>query len=146
MKRAFRGIIGILLLWTIVACADRVTNEIDPIKVPPGGFLYRGYDESGAEAVTGWLLFSSETGESVAGSWQLQQVGNPGDIGPQIGRGRFEGSRDDQGNISLNLNPNMFDNNVFLWGRLQGDIYSGSWTYSGFEGVLREGTFDARRQ
>ncbi len=139
-------VLAILLLWTTVACTDRGTNMVDPIQVPPGGFLYRGYDETGAEAVTGWLLFSSESGESVTGTWELQQVGSPGNIGPQIGRGTFEGSRGDQGTVNLDLNPGWVDNNVFLSGRFQGDIYSGRWAFSGFEGVLRDGTFDARRR
>ncbi|MBI2837370.1 MAG: hypothetical protein HYX75_03595 [Acidobacteria bacterium] len=146
MKSTLCRVFAILLLWTTVACTDRVANKVDPIQVPPGGFLYRGYDESGREAVTGWLLFSSETGESVTGTWELQQVGAPGNIGPQIGRGSFEGSRGDQGTVGVNLNPDRFDDNVFLSGRLQGDVYSGRWSHSGFEGVLRDGTFDARRQ
>ncbi len=49
-------------------------------------------------------------------------------------------------NCSINLNPDYVDNNVFLLGVLEGTKMNGRWMYTGFPGVVNEGTFKALRK
>lgn len=149
IKRAVLLVVVVLASWMSAACEkDRRYTDVDPIQVPPGGYLYRAYDEYDREVVRGWLLFDQNSTPSLTftGTWELEVVGNPGDVGPQNGRGRFEGGQDEHGQAGLNLNPDWFDNNVFLFGPKQGNLFSGKWTYSGIAGPIRGGRFDARRQ
>ena len=48
--------------------------------------------------------------------------------------------------IGIDLNPGVADNNVFLSGTFQGDTIRGEWSFSGFPGVISEGTFIAEHQ
>jgi hypothetical protein len=40
----------------------------------------------------------------------------------------------------------MNDNNVNLHGKVEGKRYKGTWSYSGFAGVITSGTFEASRE
>ena len=82
----------------------------------------------------------------VSGSWNLDAVGTPSPmIGPQVGQGRLEG-RVDGASFSANLNPQMVDNNVFLFGVMEAGVITGTWEFSGFPGVLNRGSFSAVRK
>jgi hypothetical protein len=50
------------------------------------------------------------------------------------------------GEININLNPNIFDNNVILRGIIEDRRFHGTWSFSGFAGKLSEGTFEATRK
>ena len=81
----------------------------------------------------------------IKGHWRLDRVGNQGTIGPQVGTGDLFGSID-KGEIDINLNPNMNDDNVYLRGKIEGKRFHGTWIYSGFIGAISQGTFEATRK
>lgn len=45
--------------------------------------------------------------------------------------------------VTVNLNPQWVDNNVFLSGSFDKDRFSGTWMWSTFVGSTAEGKFEA---
>lgn len=132
-----------LLAIALAALGGQACNGMTgPGTIPDGGYDYTGFDSSEAVIVRGWLTLDVTNPAQVTGAWHLDPVGNRQNIGPQTGDGRLEGSMaGDQ--LSLDLNPDAADNNVFLYGSIGGGAFRGSWSYSGFAGVLNEGSFEA---
>jgi len=108
-------------------------------------YKYTGYDSTGQKVITGYLWIDSVDSSTVKGSWEFKLVGNCENLGPQIGKGNFDGVKNSNGNMSLNLNPGWIDNNVFLIGSFQNSYYGGDWNYVGFPGVINTGSFEAHR-
>ena len=111
---------------------------------PQETYQYSGFDGMGIKIIAG--SFSIEPGDSIdiTGQWNFEALGAPENIGPQIGTGLFIGSID--GNVfAVNLNPQFVDNNVNLWGTISGNQIIGEWYYSGFPGVINQGTFTAQK-
>ena len=123
--------------------SDAPKNDAPQAKTfPLGEYQYTGYDEGGAKIVEGRLSITSRDGDQLKGSWELKQIGEPGRIGPQVGSGELIGSIN--GNeVSLDLNPNMNDNNVNLRGQIEGKRYTGTWSFNGFAGRISSGRFEA---
>lgn len=125
---------------------------------PLGVWDYRGYDSLGGLLVTGELtLVQGRPGTNyVEGYWDLKYAGEPResppylDYGVQFGAGRLLGQYGYAGRgdlcLGIDLNPGMFDNNVFLYGSLFGDLYVGGWSYSTYGGEVERGTFSATRR
>src|SRR5689334_20276884 len=89
----------------------------DEVLVMPGQWNYVVRDEAGHDVIRGsfTMPLSLEQGMKFAGSWQARYVGPPEEqskIGPQIDGGRLDGELTNEGQIILNLNPTMADNNV----------------------------------
>jgi len=134
-----------LALLTFLSCEDNEQND----NIPHGAFRYTGTYQ-GTAVVKGWLQFSSTNVQDLRGNWHLEKVGEPAvKLGPQIGDGQFQGSVNDDGLVVLQLNPGNADNNVGLAGRFQGEPFSsnltGTWTYTGFAGLISQGDFTARK-
>lgn len=106
-------------------------------------YKYTGYDSTGNKIISGYLWIDSVDSTVVKGRWDFKQVSNEENLGPQTGKGNFEGIKDLQGNMSLNLNPGWIDNNVFLIGSFHNLHYNGDWNYVGFPGVINSGSFEA---
>ncbi|HWT02624.1 MAG TPA: hypothetical protein VN256_20405 [Pyrinomonadaceae bacterium] len=113
-----------------------------PKTFPLGEYQYTGYDEGGAKVVEGRLSITSRKGDELKGTWELKQTGGPQRIGPQVGSGDLVGSVHGT-EVALNLNPNINDDNVNLRGKVEGKSYKGTWSYSGFAGVISSGRFEA---
>ena len=82
----------------------------------------------------------------INGTWNLRAVGDPGNVGPQVGAGTLEGEVDQAGKVHINLNPGMADNNVFLIGSFVGGprgSIEGEWRVSTFVGEVATGRFRA---
>ena len=141
MTRTVSAVIGLsfILLLQIGCSKDK---SVDPL--PPAGFHYTAYDTAGTLVVDGWLTLIVRDSSHVNGEWHLARVNNGQNIGPQTGDGLLAGEFD-HGTLLINLNPGYADNNVFLSGQFNAHIYSGSWNWSGFPGVLNRGTFQAVR-
>ena len=107
-------------------------------------YKYTGYDSSWNKIIEGYLWIDSIDSVEVKGRWRFNLVSNCENIGPQIGKGSFEGTTNMRGTLSLNLNPGMIDNNVLLdcSMRLPYRI-DGQWNYIGFPGVINWGRFEA---
>src|SRR5437868_2341095 len=91
---------------------------------PTGEYQYAGYATNGDKIVEGRLSITSveprrinEEAFEIKGNWQLNRIDDPEKIGPQTGTGELLGSIE-KGEISIDLNPNMNDNNVILRGKI----------------------------
>ena len=133
-----RLLIVLLAAVFIVSCSDD-----DPSQT--GRYRYTAF-HSGIRVVEGFIYLDEVSTTRVSGRWELGRIGSSDvEVGPQIGTGTLEGSFDGQ-TIGINLNPGIADNNVFLSGTFQGDTIRGEWSFSGFPGVISEGTFIAEQQ
>jgi len=112
----------------------------------PKSYKYTGYDSSWNKIIEGYLWIDSIDSIKVKGGWRFELVSNCDNIGPQVGRGSFEGTTNMLGTLSLNLNPGMIDNNVLLdcSMRLPYRI-DGQWSFIGFPGVINWGRFEGKQ-
>ena len=119
-------------------------------------FTFATADGEGNQLVRGQftLPWPIAEGQTVRGSWESRYVGprsatQPGEelnaVGPQVGRGTLTAERSG-GEVTINLNPRMNDNNVTLHGTVEGDALRGRWDYATFAGVSATGIFEAQRQ
>jgi hypothetical protein len=108
-------------------------------------YKYTGFDSTGTKIISGYLWLESADSSMIKGRWAFKQVGTCQNIGPQIGKGNFEGHKDSRGSMNLNLNPGYIDNNVILDGSLLDAHYNGSWSYIGYPGIINLGTFEATK-
>ena len=126
-------------------CSGKKTGASPSKTFPLGEYQYTGYGEDGGKVVEGRLSLTALDGDRLKGTWELKQVGQPGRIGPQTGSGDLVGTVSGT-EVLVDLNPNMNDNNVNLRGKVEGKRYKGTWSYSGFAGVITSGTFEASRE
>jgi hypothetical protein len=108
-------------------------------------FTYQSYDSLGNLIVDGWLKIQLKDSVTVAGSWRLDNLGNRTDIGIQDGEGELLGQIDDS-LISINLNPEYADHNVYLNGNMSDEIIEGDWIWTTFSGPTNWGTFKAIKE
>lgn len=152
MKSASTCLIILMLGGYILACSTpKAVEQATPL--PLGDYQYVGYDEKGGKLVEGRLTITSveprrigsEESIQIKGNWQLNKVGNEERIGPQVGSGELIGSVI-KGEIYINLNPNISDSNVNLRGTTEGRRFHGTWSFNGYAGALKRGTFEATRK
>jgi hypothetical protein len=118
-------------------------SEDSPTNSSMKTYKYTSFDSIGVKIISGYLWVEFTDSSTVKGRWDFKRVSNEENLGPQIGKGIFEGIKDSQGSMSLNLNPEWIDNNVFLIGLYLNSHYNGDWNYVGFPGVINAGTFEA---
>jgi len=153
-----------LLLFTLsfyaLACSTTNSASNSAPKLPEqnkspliGDYHYSSYDQKGDRVVEGTLsitsverkrIYADEVTE-VKGTWKLEKVGKQERIGMQEGTGELVGSIKD-GELIINLNPNVDDANVYLRGRVEGKRYRGTWSFRGYAGTISEGTFEAQKK
>ena len=137
MKIVSLGLI-LIAIFSIAACGD------DESTASTGLYQYSAYLDS-TLVVEGTIQIDSLSTQSVTGHWDFHAVGEPrNDIGPQIGTGNLTGSFDGSA-LTINLNPEMADNNVTLNGIFNANTIRGEWSFSGFAGVISHGTFIAQQ-
>jgi hypothetical protein len=136
---------------------NKAAGSRDDVLVIPAQWDYTTRDEAGHDLIKGsfTMPLSLKQGERFAGSWQAKYVGpidKQSSIGPQTGGGRLSGELNNDGQIVIELNPNMNDNNVRLLGKIDrgtadnGGHMTGTWTYSNFTGLANHGSFEATLQ
>ncbi len=131
--------------FLILLIAAAFLGACDENQTKMGIYRYTAFLNN-SPIVQGFIHLDSLSNGNVRGRWELNFVGAASnDVGPQVGTGTFEGTLDGEV-LSINLNPEMADNNVFLQGTFQGDTIRGEWNFSGFAGVISQGTFLAERQ
>jgi hypothetical protein len=152
MKIAVPYLIILSLCCYVLACsASNSTEQTKPF--PTGDYQYTGYDSDGGKMVEGQLSITSvesrrirsEESIQLKGNWTLNKTGSQEKIGPQVGSGEFVGSII-KGELYLNLNTNMADNNVMLKGTIEGKRFHGTWSFNGYAGPINKGTFEAVRK
>lgn len=135
-------VLGFLAFSLIVfySCEDSDPNSF------PKSYKYTGYDSSWNKIIEGYLWIDNIDSTEVKGGWRFELVSNKNNIGPQIGKGYFEGTTNMLGGLSLNLNPGMIDNNVLLDCSMQLPYrIDGRWSYIGFPGVINWGRFEGEQ-
>jgi hypothetical protein len=159
MTIASTVLITLLLSANLTACS--APGPTKPINSPPtvtpqpqnslvGEYQYSGFDDKGIKITEGRLTVASveprrvgnETQTQIKGSWELREVVHRDQIGKQAGKGELIGGIVD-GEIILDLNPNISDANVILKGKLDGNRLRGTWSFNGYAGPLSKGTFEA---
>lgn len=136
-------LIPVILLSIFYSC-DK-DDAINGIKIPAGAYAYTGYDSTGVKIVKGWIKIVFDDRPPVSGEWELDKIGDPQNIGPQVGSGNIIGSLVDN-LLQMNLNPQFVDNNVFLTCPYDERKLAGKWNYSGFPGIINYGNFVAERK
>lgn len=152
MKAANTYLLILALSGYALACS--AAKPVEQAQSPLiGDYHYVSYDQKGERVVEGTLSITSvekkrinsDEVTEVKGTWQLRKVGSQERIGNQEGTGEFIGSVI-EGELSLNLNPNISDANVYVRGRVEGKRYQGRWSFRGYAGTLSEGTFEALKK
>jgi hypothetical protein len=132
-----------LILFALTGCKE---PGADSSVLPPAGrYEYSGYDSTGTPIVQGWLTIDRKEQNVLDGEWQFTVVKETENIGPQIGRGRLAGEYHND-TMSIELQPLYRDNNVGLYGSIQGNEFTGRWIYTSFIGFTNSGTFVAVRK
>ena len=127
----------IVLSAAFIRCNDQPTQP-----VPAGAYQYTSYDTLGAAMVTGWFAIQKTDSNHISGEWHFSPLAKTKDVGPQTGDGNFAGTID--GNqMYMEIDPQYIDNNLELSGTIQGNRYSGRWTWISFVGVTNHGNFEA---
>jgi hypothetical protein len=122
----------------------------DPSNALVGEYHYTGFDENGVKIIEGRLTIASveprrigkETQIQIKGDWEFKEVVHRDHIGFQVGGSDLNGDILN-GEVVINLNPNISDANVYLKGNLVGNKLSGTWSFNGYEGPVTHGTFAA---
>lgn len=133
--------------WVLLGCVLVLCGcaTVSDDSTALGTFRYTGYDQAGTAIVEGWLRLEMQDAVTVSGRWQLQAIGNPQNIGPQVGSGNLGGDLRNGQELTLNLNPQMADNNVFLAGTYTPAEITGTWNWATMLGTVNQGTFRAVR-
>jgi hypothetical protein len=132
----------IFIIWTgflVSSCEDGGAGL-----TPFGAYSYISYDSTGRAIVRGWLTLLYRDSSRVTGEWHFAAIGNPEGIGPQVGDGNLAGGMN-QDSLWVGLHPEFVDNNLVLFGKLEGSHYRGQWTWISFRGPTNHGTFEATR-
>ncbi len=131
--------IAVVSVLLFSSCSDDL-----PTNSSTTTYKYTGYDSTWNKIITGYIRIDSLDSIEVKGRWDFKLVGNGENVGPQIGKGNFEGTTDMRGSMWLSLNPEMIDNNVFLHGSTSLPYrFDGMWNYIGFPGEINWGRFEA---
>ena len=136
-----RTITPFILILVLVLSSLSCSAPNDTI--PNGAYTYNAYDSLNAKVSMGWFTLVVDSDSTFSGEWHLSNVGVArSDIGPQIGEGTLRGGQSGD-HISINMNPEWVDNNVFLIGTKTGETITGKWQYSSFAGIQNSGDFVA---
>lgn len=113
-------------------------------------YNYKGSDTNGNLLVEGVITLRTDETIQVKGHWNLKVLDKNKyhELGPQDGSGEIIGQlKGDR--IFLNLNPDVYEDNIYLDGKVtKANIFkiSGKWGYYGFVGKLNEGNFEMERK
>jgi hypothetical protein len=128
-----------MLLLCFISC----TKDTSPTSsLPQDAFQYQAFDNSGTQVISGWIQIKFIKPNEIVGLWNLSKIGNPVNIGHQVGEGKLEGSVENN-ELSINLNPDMLDDNVMLIGKLSDNRFEGKWNYFTKMGAISGGLFKA---
>jgi hypothetical protein len=138
--KLFSPVIYLIFVLFLISCNESIVDSsID------GNYKYTAYDSLGTVISRGWLKIIIKDSTNVSGSWEINKVGNPLNIGPQIGKGELEGSFNDS-LLAIELNPDMVDNNVGLIGKYENNKYTGKWYWITLIGQTNWGRFEAVKE
>lgn len=138
----FRTFVIILSFTIMIFVRCDLLSDNDEDCIPSGAYSYTAYDSLETIIVTGWFTMEFQDSTTIEGEWHFKKVGNPENIGPQVGDGELIGQKDDS-IVYIELNPQYRDNNVLLVGEISENEYTGEWIWSTIIGVTNKGSFHA---
>ena len=110
-----------------------------------GYYSYVSFDKNGNVIVEGWLTINFKDSTNFSGKWDFKKVGDPEDIGPQVGSGDHMGGLIGNDSLWIELNPQFRDNNLLLIGKFKDNKIEGTWQWISFIGPTNEGEFRAEK-
>ncbi|NOZ62452.1 MAG: hypothetical protein GXO74_12315 [Calditrichaeota bacterium] len=133
-----------LILGVIITVLIFVFCKLNPFQSGDESrvFNYSAFDSTAVKVVQGWMKLKVDAKNKVSGEWHFEKITNDANAGPQNGSGELVGQIE-KNVFSLNLNPNMVDNNVFLRADWNEEKMEGVWQFVGFPGVINQGKFIA---
>jgi len=137
-------ILLILLTVSLIIITNSCLFNVDD-SGRSGTYSYTAYDSTGIIVAKGQIELNFRDSTKISGEWNIQQVGNPDNIGPQIGMGKLEGFYA-QNELIIELNPHNVDNNLQLIGEHKNSYLRGNWFYISFIGITNQGTFEAEKK
>jgi len=143
-----------ILFASLALSCSKLSGTEQPKPFPVGDYQYTGYDDKGEKMVEGRLSITSvenvrigsEDTIQLKGNWEFKEIGKHEHIGEQVGSGNLVGTLFKEGELDINLNPNISDANVYLRGTIEGRRFHGTWRFNGYEGTLTSGKFEAIRK
>ena len=125
---------NMIILFTIAVLVSCNEPTAPPINNPNGTFNGRLvlYDSTGNNPVYGTITLNRSSTNYISGNWKLGNENN----------GKLSGSISND-SLSINLNPDMIDNNTILFGTTDGKTIKGRWYHSSYVGITNKGTFMA---
>ena len=151
-------LLSLVLATLLTACSPKTAASGPNNPAPPantdqsivGEYHYTGFDDKGVKVIEGRITIASveprrigqETQTQIKGSRDLKEVARRDRIGLQVGTGNLDGSIIN-GEVIIDLNPNISDANVYLRGHITKGRYTGTWKFIGYAGPITQGTFEA---
>ncbi len=137
LKIDSRVLVPIIVGLLFLSC-DTLKELICP--EPGDTYSFAAFDSTSTEIAKGWLRLEINSDGSVRGTWEIEAVGSPQNVGPMIGSDSLTGFRTGD-SLLIELRPDYRDNNLSLIGRIDGRLLTGSWTSIGFAGPMATGTY-----
>ncbi len=138
-----KSVMYVMMLLVVFLSACSTTSTTPNGSIPARAFKYTAYDSAGTRIVEGWFTLVFKDAATVEGEWNFKAIGDPQNIGPQMGEGELIGWLQDDNEIVIDLNPGWADNNVVLHGPYSLNEISGTWVWSTIAGATNQGTFTA---
>jgi len=132
---------SLIFIYALALVSCEANNSITGTR-DSGQYTYQAYDSLGTLIVSGVLSMNLADTDQVSGSWQMSNLNNRQDIGPQTGSGKLSGTLNDS-QLVIDLNPDFRDNNVILSAMNSSGSFEGKWTWISFIGPTNWGTFKA---
>ncbi|UCH65081.1 MAG: hypothetical protein JSW63_10795 [Ignavibacterium sp.] len=138
MKTLIISISGLLAISIFSSCNDNGSSSPSTSDT----YLYKSYDSTGSLIAEGEFTVNHHESGELTGRWNFQQRGSHSNCGPQFGSGNLVGGIDED-IMWINLNPQMADNNCYLYGNRNRNMFSGEWRWTTFSGITNKGPFTA---
>ena len=135
-----------LLYFSCGSNSDNVLHPLINIDVPDS-YYFEMMNSDNAKILDGILKIENITEADVSGSYTISNVYDKTFPGLSSLGGKFTGQRKKSDNwLSLNLNPKIADNNIFVNLTVMKYYLMGSWVQSGMTGVSLRGAFNSYKQ
>ena len=129
-----------IVLFSLFSCSDSLVPD-----TLPGTYNVTAFDSLGLKISQGSLTVNLISNSKIEGEWSFIQVGSNSDDGFMFGDGKYTGIVNGD-TVRINLNPDMIDNNINLFGIFNDGVIAGKWEWSTFIGVTARGTFNAVKE
>lgn len=129
-----------VILVSLFSCSDSLIPD-----TLPGTYNLTAFDSLGVKISQGSLTVNLNNDSKMEGEWSFIQVGSNSDVGFKFGDGKYTGTVSGD-TVRINLNPDMIDNNINLFGIFNDGVIAGKWEWSTFIGITAHGTFNAVKE